>query len=78
MLSQRKKHFKAHANQTLLLGNNYDASHLNVRLAGNVGLPQFVAPVLPLQTPMGVKWPSNPVGTQTAFVCLIVGNQAIS
>ena len=51
----------------------YDASHLNVPLAGNVGLPQFVSPELPLQTPMGVKWPSNPVGAQTAFVCFNCG-----
>ena len=68
----KKKAFQSPCKRKPPVGK-YVASHLNVLLAGNVGLPQFVSPVLPLQTPMGVKWPSNLVGTETAFVCFNCG-----
>ena len=47
MLSKRKKHFYSPCKPNPPVGK-YVASHLNVPLAGNVGLLQFVAPVLPL------------------------------
>ena len=68
----KKKAFQSPCKQNPPVGK-YVASHLNVPLPGNVGLPQFVSPVLPLQTPIGVKWPSNLVGTETAFVCFNCG-----
>ena len=71
---QKKKAFQRPCKPNPPVGK-YVASHLNVPLAGIVGLLQFVSPVLPLQTCMGVKWPSNPVSTQTAFVYLNCGKK---